>query len=65
MVNYEDWVEKRAVQIADTQYARDFYDLTEDTQRRIFKEAEADFVDYFSMMAEAAYDRIRDQGVPL
>lgn len=60
MVDYKDWIENRAHELAEERYNKDYYDLPKDIQLEIYNRAEADYTDHYASQIDAIYERIRD-----
>jgi len=56
-MDYKDWIQNRAMELADEQYGKDFYDLPDHLQTEVYNQAEADYTDYYAAQIDAAYDR--------
>lgn len=56
MKDREDWIIEKCQELADIQYGKDFFDLTEDTRMRLCNEAEEDFINNEADRASAMFD---------
>jgi len=56
-MDYKDWIQNRAEELAEEQYDRDFYDLPDNLQIEVWNRAEADYHDHEADKIDAAYDR--------
>ena len=59
-MDYKEWIQNRAMELAEKQYNKDFYDLPDSLQAEIYNQAEADYTDHYADMIDAAYDRARE-----
>jgi len=57
-MDYKDWIQNRAEEIAEEQYGKEFYDLSDTLQIGIWNRAEADYHDREADRIDAAYDRM-------
>jgi len=56
-MDYKDWIQNRAEELAQELYDEEFYDLLNDLQIRLRNRAEADYHDHEADKIDAAYDR--------
>ena len=56
----ESWMSDRAEEIANIQYNKGFYELSDATQIRIWKEVEAEYADKYAGEVDAMYDRHKE-----
>jgi len=60
-MDYKDWIQNRAEELAEEQYGRDFYDLSDTLQIGIWNRAEADYHDREADRVDTAYDRWKEE----
>jgi len=60
-MDYKEWIQDRAMELAEEMYQQDYYDLPYDLQDDIFSQAVNDYVDYHAGIIDAAYDRMMDK----
>lgn len=52
----EDWIAERAYELAEEEYAKDYYELSDSTQLELWVKAEAEYTDREADRIDAAYD---------
>lgn len=63
MIDYKDWIQERACELAEEDYGMDFYDLPTNLADEVCNRVEVDYTDYYSGLIDAAYDRWRDEQI--
>lgn len=53
----KDWMINRAEELALERYNKEYHELPEDIQDEIWQRAEADWIDHYSHLIDAAYER--------
>lgn len=51
-----DWIAQRADELANIQYGKDFYSLSDETQQRLWIEATEEYADREASRADVLYD---------
>lgn len=58
-MDYKDWIQNRADELALEQYNEDFYNLPSEVRDTIYQQAMADYADHYASQVDAAYDRMK------
>ena len=61
LLDKEDWIQEKADEIADLWYAKDFYDLTEETQSTVYQRARDEYADMWADRVDALYEAELDR----
>ena len=60
-VDYKDWIQNRAEDLALEQYDLDLYELQDSIRLTIYEQAMKDYSDHYASQIDAAYDRWKDK----
>ena len=61
MKDRKDWLQNRAEEVAIEVLGKEYYDLGPNLQLICYAKAEEDWVDYYSSLIDAAYDRKKER----
>lgn len=61
-MSYKDEIQEHADDLAYQKYGKDFYDLTEEQQEEIYKEAQEMFNDDFASQADSMKEKRKFEG---
>ena len=60
MIDYKDWVQCRADDIATERYGKDYYELDDDDQVAVYEEATNDYTNQFSSELYHIYETAKE-----
>lgn len=63
MMEYKEWLQNRADEIAEEKYGKDFYDLPDDLQYAVYTAAEDDYRGMAADRADAMLDETKERGL--
>lgn len=58
-LDYKDWIQSKADELALEEYDRDFYELTDEAQDRIYNRAVELYKDYMADRIDMVYERVK------
>ena len=56
-MDYKDWIQNRAEELAQELYSTEFYELPENIRAQVYNQAYLDYTDHYAAQIDAAYDR--------
>ena len=62
-IDYKDWIQNKAADLATEQYNADYWDLDEYTQHLLDLAAAEAYQDYLATQVDAMNDRIKESGL--
>lgn len=57
----KDWIQERAIELAEEEHDKDFYDLPRPIRDEIYKHASNDYVEVYSSYCDYVYEQMRDR----
>ena len=60
-MDYKEWIQQRADELAEDLYDKDFYHLTGDEQIKVWEQAKEEWIDHYAVSIDACYDAAEER----